>query len=166
MAQCKWCGNKGLFLKVSKDGLCKTCTYTIIPEAESKLRVINDSGSIILKSKNIDTIASRTEISINHLDDLKKYEEKGIPILTQPIGSMIIEFANTSNERITELIKLNVSSVKEKLRTIKSETTKSSQIRKIIEKATTQKNKLNRNGQNFMECSRLIDQYIGEIQKV
>jgi|LSQX01.2.fsa_nt_gb hypothetical protein len=100
MATCKWCGKKGLFFKVSPDGLCNTCTFLISGEAESFGRVIMESVDIIRKSNKPETISSRATLIKNYLNRFKKYEERGIQPFNFSTDDFINEISAESNERI------------------------------------------------------------------
>lgn len=80
LANCKLCNRSGLFLSVSKEGLCKTCLVETKFETSQRARIINESLEIVQKSKNIDTILSRLDTIILHAHPLLRYEEKGIDI--------------------------------------------------------------------------------------
>ena len=45
MAECKFCGKKGFFLSVNKDGLCKGCASAIAIQVEQSARIIKEVQS-------------------------------------------------------------------------------------------------------------------------
>lgn len=84
MATCKICRRDGLFLSVNQHGLCSTCNTGLAIEAESRLRVLNESVKIIESTKNLATRLSRCNVVIEQAQALIKYENLGIPVITPP----------------------------------------------------------------------------------
>ena len=81
MAQCIWCEKKGLFLSVDRNKLCRNCQATIYFDVQQRLRIIQDSQKLIEKSKNFKTRIGRIDTLLEHIQALKKYEEKNITTL-------------------------------------------------------------------------------------
>ncbi len=84
MAQCIWCGKKGLFLSIDRNKLCRNCQATISFDFQQRLRIIEDSQKLIEKSKNFNTRIGRIDTLLEHVQALKKYEDKNITTLTPP----------------------------------------------------------------------------------
>lgn len=166
MSQCIWCEKSGPFLEVNSNGLCKQCAFMIIGEAESKIRVINDSGIIIEKSKNIDTILSRVEVTKDLLNSLLKYEQKGLPILHEPIGTMLQTLAQLTNERLTDLLRLDFETIKDKASKTDSPKRKQILFEKYIGRATKVKGNIAQDSNNYDLCISLINGYINESQRL
>jgi len=125
MATCKWCGKKGFFLSVDRNGLCLPCCRALKLEAESRLRVIRESQDLVNKSKKLDTVLSRIDTIIEHCDALLKYEKAGINII-EPPPSTIIKIANDS--RHGAIIKSVKEEVDKHMTKAKVATTPRSQI--------------------------------------
>lgn len=81
MGQCKYCGKKGFFLSVDKDGLCKGCAPALAMQVQQSARVIKESNDIINRSKKIATRISRCDTILDHVERLIELEQKGIPTL-------------------------------------------------------------------------------------
>ena len=79
MGECKWCGRKGLFVSVSQNGLCGTCTPIVGMDFQQRNRIIQDCLKLISESKNVKTRISRCDLLIEHAEALIQYEQKGIP---------------------------------------------------------------------------------------
>lgn len=166
MSKCIWCEKSGPFLKVNSNGLCKQCAFMIIGEAESKIRVINDNGIVIEKSKNIDTILSRAEVTRNLLNDLLKYEQRGLPILKEPIATMLQTLAQMTNERLTDLLMLDFETIKDKAGKTNSPKRKQTLFENYIGQATEVKGSIAQDGNNYDLCIALINGYINESQRL
>lgn len=91
MATCKICNRNGLFLSVNKYNLCTTCNAGMTNEAQSRLRVINDSIKLIDTGKTLETRLSRCDLVIEQAQALIKYEIIGIPLI-KPLPSEIAKF--------------------------------------------------------------------------
>ena len=74
MAQCVNCKKSGFFLSVNSKGLCTNCENHFKFEINQKLRIVKESYNIVTKSKNIDTIISRCDLAIHHLNELSVYD--------------------------------------------------------------------------------------------
>jgi hypothetical protein len=84
MAKCKWCDKSGLFLSLSKNGLCNTCEIIVVSEVVQAQQHINASTEVIQQSSNTDTIVSRFDFIVEKLIALQRFEKKGIPTLIPP----------------------------------------------------------------------------------
>lgn len=82
MAQCIWCGKKGFFLMVDQNKLCRNCQSSIYLDIQQRGRIVEESQELIEKSKNIKTKIHRIDVILEHIQTLKKYEEKNISTLT------------------------------------------------------------------------------------
>ncbi|MHB0987826.1 MAG: hypothetical protein ACYC3P_04060 [Bellilinea sp.] len=100
MATCKNCGKSGLFLKVSQIGLCGNCEPVITMDIERRAQIINESTEIIVQSSNIDTILSRFDSVLKHLEYLGNYEEKGIPTLAKPPSESFKSFTPEDRDKL------------------------------------------------------------------
>jgi len=90
MAQCKWCGKKEFFLKLSVNGLCERCNPMIVDS-------INENAKKYKKSiiKLMYFISPKEGLELirtlkSSLNLLKEYEEKEIPT-TKPLPSELLK---------------------------------------------------------------------------
>ena len=83
MGRCKYCGKRGLFFPVDRDGLCKKCAPALLMQVQQSIRVLKESEKIINKSKNIDTQISRCDTMLSVLEGLIELEQRGIPTMNQ-----------------------------------------------------------------------------------
>lgn len=100
MGQCKYCGKRGFFLSVDKDGLCRNCAPALLMRVQESIRVIKESEAIINKSKNIDTRISRCDTILIHLEGLIELEMKGIPTLNISPSKLLRQVINEKNKII------------------------------------------------------------------
>jgi hypothetical protein len=80
MGQCKLCGRKGLFLSLSRNGLCNGCEEFFVLDLKNRVRIIDDCVRLITTSKNIDTRLKRCDLLEEQYKVLLEYQEKGILI--------------------------------------------------------------------------------------
>ena len=64
MAQCKWCENKGFFLKVNQYGVCDKCFSFIIIPVQQSIQIIEESTKIVERTKKFDVATSRCDLII------------------------------------------------------------------------------------------------------
>lgn len=84
VAQCKYCGKKGLFLRVNNIGLCDRCNGPVMMSIQSIVRVIDESIDLIETSKNFKTRLSRIDVTIkNHQTLYTEYWCRGIQIFNK-----------------------------------------------------------------------------------
>lgn len=102
MATCKYCKRNGLFLSVNKSGLCTTCNSAIHIEAQSRLRVINDSVQLVNTGKTTATRVSRCDLIVEHGQALLKYENMGIQVCTPPPSEMVKIYTDKRGRIIKE----------------------------------------------------------------
>ena len=89
MATCKWCRKGGIFIRVDRYGLCNNCSDAILIDVNSRVKVIQESKDIINSSKKLDTVLSRLDTIVMHAQELRKYEDAGISLLTPPPSDLI-----------------------------------------------------------------------------
>ena len=81
MGECKYCGKKGFFFSVDRDGLCKGCAPALKLQVQQSAKVIEESNNIINNSKKTATRISRCDTVLMHVEHLLKLENQGIPTL-------------------------------------------------------------------------------------
>ncbi len=102
MAECKYCGKKGLLLKVTRNGLCKKCDPIIVMSVKQYARVIQDSVKLIEKSKNMETKLFCCDTILEHAQYLAEYERKGIPTFKPEPSKLIKKYASKRDNIIFE----------------------------------------------------------------
>ena len=112
MGQCKYCGKKGFFLSIDKDGLCRNCAPVLLLQVQQSIRVIKESEEIINKSKNMDTRISRCDTILIHLKRLIELERKGIPTLNIPPSKLFEQVINKKNKITSETGRVEPDSYK------------------------------------------------------
>lgn len=108
MAQCKWCGSKGLLVFTNKDGYCKSCQNAIYSEIKENIEVIQNVIKIVGGSDDYRGIIHQCNLLIQTAGNLSKYENKGLDVI-QPPPSEIIESAKT--EKRDQTIKYVTSEI-------------------------------------------------------
>lgn len=73
MSICPRCGKKGLFLRLGKYGLCKQCESEMMMFVPDRIRLIDESTDIIIKSNNVETVLSRTEFKRSKLEEIIQF---------------------------------------------------------------------------------------------
>jgi len=110
MAECKWCGRSGWFLRLSPGGLCTNCLPLVNMDARQRGRIINDSMKILNASKNLETRLSRLDLLVEHARALVRYEERGISVIDPPPSAVIGRFGGARDEIILECLRGDVDS--------------------------------------------------------
>lgn len=90
MATCKLCDKSGWFLRLSKEGLCKSCHPGYVEEMRKRANLMSTYAEAIEHSQDIDTILANLNLGIENLQALSRYEKKGI-YTTKPPPSECIE---------------------------------------------------------------------------
>src|SRR3990172_7345958 len=123
MAACKHCGRSGIFLTVTKNGLCSNCDPIVVMDVLQRVRIINDSMKLVKTSKKLDIKLSRSDLLIQHASALSKYEERGISTL-RPLPSILLkEYKAQRDPMILDFLTSEFESLKTRLNvtaTIKS----------------------------------------------
>ncbi len=109
MAICNLCLKRGIFLSVSKEGLCQNCRTLVALEVKSKFRVIDESLKLIKSSTKMETQLSRCDVISDLANSLLKYEHLGISTL-EPVPSVLIQ--NMKEAKIEIIITGTVQDVK------------------------------------------------------
>lgn len=100
MAKCKYCGRSGLFLSVSREGLCRSCQPIVVMDVKQRGRIINDSMRLIEESKKLDTQISRCDLLLEHATELAEYEKRGIPSIKPPPSALLQGYRQIRDELI------------------------------------------------------------------
>lgn len=102
MAQCKMCGQKGFFLSVSANGLCKSCEPIVVMDVQQRGRIINDCMKLVSESKNMKTRLSRCDLLIEHAQALLEYEHKGISTVSPSPSQLLSEYTAMRDQIVLE----------------------------------------------------------------
>ena len=108
MAQCKMCGQKGFFLSVSENGLCKSCELIFVMDLQQRGRIINDCIKLVNESKNMSTKLSRYDLLKEHAQALLEYEHKGIPTISPSPSQFLSEYTIKRDQIVLESVTAEV----------------------------------------------------------
>lgn len=100
MAKCKSCDTKGLFLKVSKVGLCKACDTKVTADIETHSNVIYEEMHVFERAvENAEKLGALDKIlaSAKHL---VAYEEKGLDTCNPPAKLVFDEYTGFKNDLV------------------------------------------------------------------
>jgi len=164
MGHCKWCDRSGIFFSVNERGLCSECDFKFINEGKSRTRVINNCEEIIGKSNNPETVISRTNVLIDNLNQLSKYEVKGIQVLTRPTKDLIEDFSQTCNDRILEIMTNEFQISREKIDKTISNKAKIDACEKYISKVIEIKGQLFTDVPNYQITLKIMEKLIKEMK--
>lgn len=158
MAKCKWCGKSGIFLSLSKNGLCNTCEIIVVSEIVQAQKHINESTEIIQQSANTDTIVSRFDFIVDKLKALRRFEEKGIPtIIPPPSKSLEVMSSSERDNHIVYGLEKELEKLKSALLTLKTKRGKTNSIEKFQIRCAEYRNQM-KNPAILSEIEELIDQ--------
>jgi hypothetical protein len=129
MATCIRCNKSGFFVSVNEKGLCNNCINTIRFDVQQKMKIIGDSNDIILKSKNIETIISRSDLAIEYILELSEYDQ--YKLFEINFSDFAKSFSIFKEESILKVLKTKYETVKEKLLTLSTVNSKVSQLNKL-----------------------------------
>ncbi|MCZ2260629.1 hypothetical protein [Sporosarcina sp. G11-34] len=133
MAQCSYCNNKGFFLTVSNDGLCKICAPSVSMVVNQLVRIIKESNDLVESTKNFKTKIGRLDIIETHLQTLDKdYYSKGIKVLSTPPQEILHEVRAKRVEAIEEEALLQTQKSMDKAHLAKTATTKINNANKAL----------------------------------
>jgi len=79
------------------------------------LRIINDSVKLVEESKKVETRISRCDLLLQHLNELLKYERRGIEALNIPPSALISRYASMRDQIIVETLTKEYEDAKQKL---------------------------------------------------
>lgn len=134
MAKCKMCGRSGIFLKLTRNKVCDTCNRILIMDVPNRMRIINDSVKIVETSANVDTIASRFDLIIDHATALLKYEKHGIKVINPPPSEYLKDREQERDDYIVKGFNRAYAKLQNKISELKTKKGKISNIQKFIDK--------------------------------
>lgn len=134
LAQCLYCNKKGIFLKVSKDGLCKRCHDPVVLSVQSMTKVINESIELVNNSKVFNTRIGRLETTIDTFRRLdEEYWSKGIRFFKPEPKIAIEKLERQKFELIEDEIKKKIERHLDKSKRAKTIKTKISNADKALD---------------------------------
>ena len=142
MGECKLCGNKGIFLRISANGLCRECDVKVVFEIQQKGRIVNDCIRLVNESKNLDTRMSRLDLMIKHLAAIEEYEKKGIPTITPLASELKKKYLAMHDGIIEETIRKQFNEIPTRVVAGQSLTTVDNALVKILLTINEQKQNL------------------------
>jgi len=102
MAECKWCGGKGFFVRIDSNSLCKKCEnhapLRIIPSAKQVKHFI-DAADVV---KTTTSKITNYDTAIYYAGLILPYEKKGIPTCNPPPSDIIKQCNAFKDEVIVE----------------------------------------------------------------
>ena len=102
MARCKHCEKGGLFQKVDKEGLCKTCATTVSPDIEKHSNVIYEAMGVFERGKGFDQKLSALDELLESARHLQQYEAKAIDSCNPPPTAVVTEYSGFREELLKE----------------------------------------------------------------
>jgi hypothetical protein len=100
MGQCRLCGRKGFFLRVTEGGVCTSCGPDFRRDCSDRIRIIKECARLIAESKNPKIRLSRCDLLIEHTQALLGYQYKGIPTTSVPPSEILEEYTATRKQII------------------------------------------------------------------
>lgn len=92
MAKCKACDKKGLFMKVSSEGLCKTCHPTVSADIEKHANVIYEEMHVYERAQQDDEKRRSLDAILASAEHLVGYEDKGLETCSPPAKLVLDEY--------------------------------------------------------------------------
>ncbi|EIJ79175.1 hypothetical protein PB1_16499 [Bacillus methanolicus PB1] len=133
MAQCKFCGKKGIFLTVSKAGLCNKCHNPVMFSIERHVEIINESLTLVETSKNFNTKMNRLDLVEEQYRILDKdYYSKGISVLSDTPRNKLKEVQAIRKRLVEEEIENRIEKHMDKAKLAKSVNAKINNANKAL----------------------------------
>lgn len=133
MARCNYCGKKGIFLTVSKRGLCKGCEPIVLSAINRHIDIIDESINIIVNTENFKTRINRINTVRENLDILdEEYLSKGVDIGNFRIDDMRNYLERMFNTAIEEEALKQVQKHMDKASLVKTATAKINNANKAL----------------------------------
>lgn len=99
MARCLLCDKKGVFLKVTPNGLCYPCDEQVVSETEDRQDTINSCRRVVESSKEqLSVRLSCYDKLMDAVNHLLEFEERGIPTITPKPSEFISHFAGKRDQ--------------------------------------------------------------------
>jgi hypothetical protein len=102
MAKCKWCDKGGLFNKVSREGLCKTCQPTVLTAIEADANVIYEAMHVIERAQDKGERLGMCDKLLQAANTLLDYDAKGLETCSPPPRAVIEEYTGLREQWAAE----------------------------------------------------------------
>ncbi len=100
MRKCKWCGNSGWLLKISREGLCQKCESEVKMRVLHTTRILNENLNLMRRAKELDTRLAKGQDAIKQLQELIPYYQKGL-VKLQPSPQELVARIYMTERKIT-----------------------------------------------------------------
>ncbi|MBI5210197.1 MAG: hypothetical protein HY927_09535 [Elusimicrobia bacterium] len=91
MDHCKYCGCLGLFFGLNKAGLCPTCQHMVSLEVGLRTQSVREASKKVETTLNPQSKIAGLDIVVENLGALRKYEERGIPVMSGSPAALLKE---------------------------------------------------------------------------
>ncbi|GJM22678.1 MAG: hypothetical protein DHS20C15_25930 [Planctomycetota bacterium] len=98
MAKCKSCDKKGLFLKVSKVGLCKDCDPRVTEDITTHSNVIYEEMHVFERAVETPEKLEALDKILAAAKHLVAYEDKGLETCSPPAKLVLDEYTGFKND--------------------------------------------------------------------
>lgn len=132
MATCKYCGKSGWFTSVNRNGLCGKCVPVVELDIQQRTRIVNESATLVDTSKKLETRLARCDLIIEHVSEMRKYEERGIPISDPPPSVVLSNTIKAKDEIVAEAMHEHARKARSKAETATTVRTKVSALSKAL----------------------------------
>jgi hypothetical protein len=102
VAHCKYCGRSGLFLKVTRNGLCLSCDPVVMRCIVRHVQIMDESQDLVANSKKLETRLGRCQTIVDQARMLLEYDRKGIPTITPSPDQIIRVFTEKADAVIVD----------------------------------------------------------------
>ena len=102
MAKCKWCDKGGMFNKVSREGLCKSCQPTVLQKIEADANVIYEAMHVIERAQSSTERLSECDKLLSAANALLDYDVKGLETCSPPPRAVIEEYTGLREQWAAE----------------------------------------------------------------
>ena len=102
MARCKHCEKGGIFQKVDKEGLCKSCAPTVTPDIDKHSNVIYEAMHLHERGQSYEEKLAALDDILASAHHLQQYEAKGISSCNPPPSLVAAEYAGFREELVKQ----------------------------------------------------------------
>lgn len=132
MAQCRWCSSKGLFLKVSRDGLCARCQPLILHEIAERSRILADCIRLCEESKTLATRLSRCDLLLEHASELQRFEARGIDVMSPAPSVLIARYREKRDAMIVDSLAEDLAKAVSKAEIVDNTKSAATTLKKVL----------------------------------
>jgi len=102
MARCKHCAKGGIFQKVDKEGVCKSCAPTVIPDIDKHSNVIYEAMHLYERGQSYEEKLAALDDILASARHLQQYEAKDISSCNPPPSLVASEYAGFREELVKQ----------------------------------------------------------------